>query len=77
MLNKIEKVALSENEQEELLMIENREKKRFGHEIKKDRTKISNYLKITGVIIAILFIPLQIFLKAVLQDYEADALSSM
>ena len=58
-------------------MIENREKKRFGHEIKKDRTKLSNFFKITAVIIAILFIPLQIFLKAVLQDYEADALSSM
>ena len=77
MLNKNEKVVLSENEQEELMMIENREKKRFGHEIIKDPTKIWNFLKITAVIIAILFIPLQIFLKAVLQDYEADALSSM
>lgn len=74
MLNKNEKTVLSDDEQEEMLNIENREKKRFGHEIKKDRTKISNFLKLTGVIIAILFIPLQIFLKAVLQDYEADML---
>lgn len=66
MLNKNEKAVISDDEQEEMLNIENREKKRFGHEIKKDRTKISNFLKITGVLIAILFIPLQIFLKAVL-----------
>jgi hypothetical protein len=45
-------------------------KSRFGYAIKFDKYKTSNIIKIICVIIAIIVIPLEIFLESTLQTSE-------
>lgn len=45
-------------------------KKRFGFAVKFDKYKTSNLLKIVCIILAIIIIPLEIFLESVLQTSE-------
>jgi hypothetical protein len=45
-------------------------KKRFGFTVKFDKYKTSNLLKIICIILAIIIIPLEIFLESVLQSSE-------
>jgi len=47
-----------------------RQMQRFGHEIQDDRFKVSNFLRIFSILLAILIIPLQIFMKTKLQQEE-------
>lgn len=42
-------------------------RKRFGHVIKFDKYKTSNLIKIISIVLAIIVIPLEIFLESVIQ----------
>lgn len=67
----IENYLLSDEEEEMKKKIMNRRsQKRFGHIIKFDTYKTSNLIKIICIILAIIIIPLEIFLQSVLQDSE-------
>jgi len=50
--------------------------KRFGRTIPFDKYKASNIIKILAIIIAIIIIPLEIFLESVLQSTENNAILS-
>jgi hypothetical protein len=51
-------------------MMNRRSIKRFGFTVKFDKYKTSNLLKIICIILAIIIIPLEIFLESVLQNSE-------
>lgn len=54
-----------------------RQKKRFGFVVDKDRYKMSNMARIVSIVLAIIVIPLQIFLKSVLEETENGYLISL
>ena len=64
---------LIDNEEDQIEK-KKRQEQRFGHNISNQKSKLSTYLKFTGIIIAILFIPIQLFLKEFLEDYETKFL---
>lgn len=47
-------------------------KKRFGFSVGFDQYKTSNFIKILCITLAIIIIPLEIFVQHVLQDNESD-----
>jgi len=52
-------------------------KKRFGFNVKFDKYKTSNLLKIICIILAIIIIPLEIFLESVLQTVEDNLIEKI
>ena len=52
-------------------------KKRFGHTVKFENYKTSNAIKIISITLAIIIIPLEIFVQNVLQTAEGDLITSI
>jgi len=52
-------------------------KRRFGHNIKFDKYKTSNIIKIICIILAIIVIPLEIFLESTLQTKEDGIIQNL
>jgi hypothetical protein len=65
-----------EDEKEQIQKMKTAAKERFGHQVKFDKYRTSNVIKIICITLAIIIIPLEIFVQNVLQDKEAIMIQS-
>ena len=71
-------MAMSDDDEEQRQRLMNRQsKRRFGHVIKFDKYKTSNLIKIICITLAIIIIPLEIFLESTLQSSEDNMIINL
>jgi len=72
-----DEIFSDEDDEKKEIQLVKRQRQRYGHQIRGDKYKISNLFRIVAILLAIMIIPIQIFMKSMIQNMENNMIKDL